>query len=42
MYPITANYPKHLLPIANKPLMGYILEHLEKYHAYGKSFTRLD
>jgi NDP-sugar pyrophosphorylase family protein len=34
MYPIVNdNISKHLLPIANKPLTGYVLEHLEKYNA---------
>lgn len=39
MYPIINQYPKHLLPIANKPLMGYVLENLEKYNAFGKCST---
>jgi NDP-sugar pyrophosphorylase family protein len=37
MYPMTEEYPKHLMPISNKPLLCYVLEYLETYRATGKT-----
>ena len=30
MWPLTKNQPKHLLPVAGKPMLSYVLEKLEK------------
>lgn len=39
MYPLTEEIPKYMLPIANRPLLSYQLELLEKVGFGGKVFT---
>ena len=34
LYPLTVDIPKPLIEIKGKPILGYIIEHLEKYHIY--------
>ena len=31
MYPLTKNFPKHLLPVAGKPVIDYIVEQVKDY-----------
>lgn len=37
LYPLTENFSKGKLPIGNKPLIFYQLEHLEKNEIQGKA-----
>jgi dTDP-glucose pyrophosphorylase len=35
LYPLTEKYPKCLLPIANRPMIDYVLDTLERSDARG-------
>jgi len=39
MAPTTNEAPKHLLPVAGKPMLSYVLDSLEKFYSQGEGGT---
>ncbi len=39
LYPLTIDIPKPLIEIKGKPILGYIIEHLKKYHVHNLIIT---